>query len=72
MKREDFAARGVRFCLQGHSAVFAAAKALRDTYAHLHAGGAPADLKAKILSPEEMARYIGGAAYRKWSEEYLN
>jgi carboxyvinyl-carboxyphosphonate phosphorylmutase len=72
LKREDLAARGVRFCLQGHSAVAAAAKALRDTYAHLHAGGAPADLKSKIATPEEMARYIGAETYRKWREDYLN
>ena len=72
LKREDFAARGVRFCLQGHSAVAAAAKALRDTYAHLHGGGAPADLKSRILSPEEMARYIGAETCKKWGEEYLN
>jgi carboxyvinyl-carboxyphosphonate phosphorylmutase len=72
LKREDFAARGVRFCLQGHAAVAAAAKALRDTYAHLHGGGAPADLKSRIAAPEEMARYIGEATYRKWREEYLN
>lgn len=72
LKRDDLAARGVRFCLQGHSPVAAAAKALRDTYAHLHAGGAPADLKARIATPEEMARYIGEETYRKWREEYLS
>jgi carboxyvinyl-carboxyphosphonate phosphorylmutase len=72
LRRDDLAARGVRFCLQGHSAVAAAAKALHDTYAHLHAGGAPADLKSRIATPEEMSRYIGEETYRKWREEYLN
>jgi len=72
LKREDLAARGIRFCLQGHTAVTAVAKALRDTYAHLHAGGVPADLKARVATPEEMARYIGEETYRKWREEYLN
>ena len=72
LKRDDLAAHGVRFCLQGHAAVFATAKALRDTYAHLHGGGAPADLKPRIASPEEMARYIGEANYKKWQEEYFN
>ena len=72
LRREDFAARGVRFCLQGHAAVAAAAKALRETYAHLHGGGAPADLGPRIAPPEEMARYIGADTYGKWREEYLN
>ena len=72
LKREDFAARGVRFCLQGHAAVAASAKALRDTYAHLHGGGAPADLRSRIAAPEEMARYIGEETYKKWREEYLS
>lgn len=71
LKREDFAARGVRFCLQGHWAVAASAKALRDTYAHLHAGGAPVDLASRVASPEDMSRYIGDANYRNWRDEYL-
>lgn len=71
LKRDDLAARGVRFCLQGHSPVAAAAKALRDTYAHLYAGGAPADLKSRIATPEEMGRFIGEETYRKWREDYL-
>lgn len=71
LKREDLAARGVRFCLQGHAAVAATAKALRDTYAHLFGGGAPADLKSRIATPEEMARYIGVETYTTWREEYL-
>jgi carboxyvinyl-carboxyphosphonate phosphorylmutase len=72
LKREDFAVRGVRFVLQGHAAVAASARALRETYAHLHDGGAPADLAPRIAAPEEMARYIGADTYRKWRDEYLN
>ncbi|HEV8517337.1 MAG TPA: isocitrate lyase/phosphoenolpyruvate mutase family protein [Burkholderiales bacterium] len=72
VRREDLAARGVRILLQGHSAVAAAAKALRDTYTHLHNGGAPADLKSKIASAEEMNRWLGGERYRKWQREYLH
>ena len=71
LTREDFAARGVRFCLLGHWAVAAAAKALRDTYAHLNAGGAPADLAPRVASPEEMSCYIGEAVWRNWRDEYL-
>ena len=71
LAREDLAARGVRFCLQGHSAVAAAVKALRDTYAHLYAGGAPADLKSRIATPEEMERLMGNETYKKWQRAYL-
>ncbi len=71
LTREELAARGVRFCLQGHPAVAAVVKALRDTYAHLYAGGAPADLKSRIATPEEMERLMGSAVYRNWQREYL-
>ncbi len=71
LKREDLAARGVRFCLQGHSAVSGTVKALRDIYSHLYNGGAPADLKSRIATPEEMGRLLGNENYKKWREEYL-
>ncbi len=71
LTRAEVEARGVRFCLQGHGAVAAAAKALHDTYAHLYAGGAPADLRPRIATPEEMARWMGSENYAKWQREYL-
>jgi len=71
LTREEVEARGVRFHLQGHPAVAAVVKALRDTYAHLYAGGAPADLKSRIATPEEMERLMGNDTYRKWQLEYL-
>jgi carboxyvinyl-carboxyphosphonate phosphorylmutase len=71
LKREDLAARGVRILLQGHQPVAAAAKALRETYTHLYNSGAPADLKSKIASTEEMEGYLNGASYQKWQREYL-
>jgi len=71
LTREELAARGVRFCLQGHPAVAAVVKALRDTYAHLYAGGAPADLKSRIATPEEMERLMGNEPYKKWQREFL-
>lgn len=71
LNRDDLAARGVRFCLQGHAAVAAAVKALRDTYAHLYAGGTPGDLRSGIATPEEMDRLLGGENYRRWRGEYL-
>ena len=71
IKRDDFAAAGARVLLQGHQPVAAAVKALRETYAHLHGGGAAADLKDKIASAQEMDRLVNGEAYKKWQKEYL-
>jgi carboxyvinyl-carboxyphosphonate phosphorylmutase len=71
LKREDLAARGVRFCLQGHGVIPAVVKAMREVYSHLHGGGAPGDLKAKAAPPEEMERLLGKEQYKKWQREYL-
>ena len=72
LKREDLAARGARIVLQGHQPVAAAVKALQETYTHLFNGGAPADLKSKVASPQEMERLVNADAYRKWQREYLH
>ena len=71
LKREDLAARGARILLQGHQPIAAAVKALHETYAHLFRGGAPADLKSKIASAQEMEKLTDGESYRKWQQEYL-
>ena len=71
IKREDFAAAGGRVLLQGHQPVAAAVKALRETYAHLYAGGSPAELKDKIASAQEMDKLVSGETYKKWQKEYL-
>jgi carboxyvinyl-carboxyphosphonate phosphorylmutase len=72
LKREDLAARGARILLQGHHPpVAAAVKALHETYTHLYHGGAPADLKSRVASPQEMERLVDGESYRKWQREYL-
>jgi carboxyvinyl-carboxyphosphonate phosphorylmutase len=71
LKREDLAARGARVLLQGHQPVAAAVKALRDVYEHLHKGGAPADLKDKVATSQEMERLTGGESYKRWQREYL-
>jgi len=71
IKREDFAAAGARVMLQGHQPVAAAMKALKEVYAHLYNGGAPADLKDKIASAKEMDALVSGDAYKKWQREYL-
>lgn len=71
IKREDFAAAGARVLLQGHQPVAAAVKALRETYAHLFSGGAPADLKEKVASPKEMDELVNGAMYKQWQRDFL-
>ena len=71
LKREGLAARGARILLQGHQPVAAAVKALHETYTHLYNGGAPADLKSRIASPQEMERLVDADAYKKWQREYL-
>lgn len=71
LKREDLAARGARILLQGHQPVPAVVKALQETYTHLYNGGAPADLKSKIASAQDMERLINGDSYKKWQRDYL-
>jgi carboxyvinyl-carboxyphosphonate phosphorylmutase len=72
LNREDLEARGVRFCLQGHPPVAAVARALHEAYAHLYAGGAPADLKSKIAAPDEMARLVRADTWQKRQRDYLD
>jgi carboxyvinyl-carboxyphosphonate phosphorylmutase len=71
IKREEFAAAGARILLQGHQPVAAAVKALREVYEHLHKGGAPADLKSKIASADEMNADTLNADYKQWQKDYL-
>ncbi|OGA53856.1 MAG: hypothetical protein A3F74_26090 [Betaproteobacteria bacterium RIFCSPLOWO2_12_FULL_62_58] len=72
LRREDLAARGVRIMLLGHQPVAAAALALREVYTHLFSGGAPADLKCRIMSSAEMERLLHGERYKQWSRDYLH
>ena len=72
LKREDLAARGARILLQGHLPIAAAVKAVHEIYTHLFSGGAPADLKAKVASAQEMERLVDGESYKKWQREYLH
>jgi oxaloacetate decarboxylase len=71
LKREDFAAAGARIVLQGHQPVAAAAKALREVYEHLFKGGAPADLKSKVASNDEMNALTRNAQYKTWQKDFL-
>lgn len=71
IKREDLAACGARIVLQGHQPVAAAVKALHETYSHLFNGGAPADLKSKIASAQEMDKLTQGADYKQRMQDYL-
>jgi carboxyvinyl-carboxyphosphonate phosphorylmutase len=71
LKREDLAARGARILLQGHQPVAAAVKALQETYTHLFNGGAPADLKSRVASVQDMEKLVAGDQYRQWQKDYL-
>ena len=71
IKREDFAVAGARVLLQGHQPVAAAVKAVKDVYTHLYNGGAPADLKDKIVSAGELEKLVNGESYKKWQKDYL-
>jgi len=71
LKRDDLAARGARILLQGHQPIAAAVKALREIYVHLHSGGAPADLKSKVASPQEMECLVDGENYKTWQRQFL-
>lgn len=71
IKREEFAAAGARVLLQGHQPVAAAVKALREVYEHLHKGGAPADLKSKVASNEEMNALTRNDTYKGWQKAFL-
>jgi oxaloacetate decarboxylase len=71
LKREDFAAAGARILLQGHQPVAAAVKALRDVYEHLYKGGAPAGLKDKIASNDEMNAVTRNDIWKGWQKDWL-
>ena len=68
---EQFASAGARILLQGHQPVAAAVKAVREVYEHLFKGGAPADLKSKIASNDEMNAVTRNDAWKGWQKEYL-
>ena len=70
--REQLAACGVRIAFVGdHPQVSAIVKALRDTYTHLFNGGAPADLKSKIASAQEMKQLVNGESYNQLLSKYM-
>jgi len=70
-ERKRLQALGARILLQGHQPMAAAVKALRETYEHLYQGGAPADLKGRIASPEEMDRVTRRDEYATRQRDYL-
>jgi carboxyvinyl-carboxyphosphonate phosphorylmutase len=71
IRRADFAARGVRFHLQGHAVLAAVAKAMHETFMHLRAGDGPAGLEPMLATPDTMAGLLKVADYQRWSETYL-
>lgn len=72
VRREDLAVRGVRLLVQGHSALAAVVKVLRETYEHLYSGGSVADLKSRIATADEMAQLVNNRRYLQWLNEYLS
>lgn len=72
IRRAELAARGVRLLLQGHQPVAGAVKGMQQVYQHLYNGGAPAELKSLVASPDEMNRLLNVAQYDKWRREYLS
>lgn len=71
-KRQELTELGARILLQGHQPVAAAAKALRETYAHLFRGGAPDALKPAIASAVELNRLMDGESWERARCEYLS
>ncbi len=69
--RQEFLDAGARVVLQGHQPLAAAVKVLREVYSHLYNGGAPADLKSKIASNEEMDKMTHNAQYKEWIKAYM-
>jgi len=69
--REQFLDAGARVVLQGHQPLAAAVKVLREVYSHLYNGGAPAELKSKIASNEEMDKMTHNAQYKEWIKAYM-
>lgn len=69
--RDAFARAGCRVLLQGHQPVAAAVKALREVYAHLHGGGAAAELKDRIASNKEMDALVFGEDYKRHIRDYM-
>jgi carboxyvinyl-carboxyphosphonate phosphorylmutase len=69
--RKRLQALGARILLQGHQPMAAVVKALRETYEHLYRGGAPADLKGRMASSEEMDRVTLAGEYARRQREYL-
>jgi carboxyvinyl-carboxyphosphonate phosphorylmutase len=72
LKREELARRGARLMLHGHQPLAASLKALQKTYRHLHAGGAPADLKPDLLPEQDMEKLIREDRYQRWRREFLS
>ena len=63
--------RGVRLLLTGHQPLMAALKALKDTYAHLQAGGSVAELKPNIATGAELEALLRGNEFKGWQEMHL-
>ena len=57
--------------LQGHQPTAAVVKTLTEVYAHLIGGGAPAELKSKIATAEQMDAVTRVTDYKGWQKAFL-
>jgi oxaloacetate decarboxylase len=71
LDRTLLAAHGARLLLQGHQPIAAAVKALREAYAHLHAGGSPEELKGKVAPAAEMDQLVRVKQFTDWRNRFL-
>lgn len=69
--RNFLASHGVRIALQGHHPFYAAAKAVYDTLRYLREGGAPAGLKDRVASEEQLAIALKQNDYKRRQGDYL-
>lgn len=67
---DRLAAKGVRICLQGHTAFMAAVRAIHDTMTALRAGTTPEKISG-TASGEMMKRLTRDADYRRRMREFL-
>lgn len=70
--RQALATAGVALHLRGHQPIAAAAKALHETYAHLHAERPEKDLAGLLASSEDMDRLMQTDKFAEMQKRFLS
>lgn len=65
------AGAGARILLQGHVPLAVSARALLESYRHLHAGGKPAELADRALTGAQMDELTGVLQVKRMRNDYL-